>query len=248
MAQWLKGKIVARTDWTSHLFSLKIQCNEFPAYTAGQFVKLAVTVDGRRIFRAYSLVSAPRDSHLEVLVVLVEGGRLSTYLHSLAVDDILEISGEAKGKFTLEVIPDEHNLWMMATGTGVGPFISMLEQGELWRRKGKAFLLYGVRYQNDLAYYQRIRHWLLSYPQKFCFVPVVSREIPDYGVYGRLTALLDNQRVQNVCGHQISADTDSVMLCGNPEMIQDTTALLEHSGHKRYRPREGGNIHTERYW
>ena len=198
--------------------------------------------------RAYSLVSAPRDKHLEVLVVLVDGGRLSTRLHSLTIDDTLEVSHEARGNFTLERIPDDHNLWMMATGTGVGPFISILEQGELWRRQGKAFLLYGVRYQSDLAYYERIRHWLLRYPQKFCFVPVVSREIPDYGVYGRLTAMLDNQRVQKVCGHVMSADTDSIMLCGNPDMIRDITQLLEHSGHKKHRLTDGGNIHTERYW
>lgn len=248
MSQWLSAHIVDRHDWTSHLFTLKLLCEEFPLYQAGQFVKLACHCDGRRVARAYSLVSAPHQGHLEVLVVLVEEGRLTPKLHQLQVGDSIEVSIPAKGDFTLNHIPQHHNLWLMATGTGVSPFISMLESGEVWRRKGRTFLIYGVRYQSDLAYYEKIQQWLAMYSLNFCFIPVVSREIPDYGIYGRLTALLENQRLEKVCGQSLNALTDSVLLCGNPQMIEDVTGILEGLGLHKYKPKTGGNIFTERYW
>lgn len=248
MSQWLPAKVISRKDWNSHLFSLVLECDRFPRYQAGQFIKLSALLNERRITRAYSLVSAPREQHLEVLVVKVDDGQFTPYLHSLAVGDTLDVSESARGDFTLEKIPEKNNLWLIATGTGVSPFLSMLTEGELWRRKGRVFLIYGVRYLDDLAYYERIRHWLAAYSRNFCFIPVVSREIPDYGIYGRLTALLGNQRLEKVCGAQINAQSDSVMLCGNPKMIEDATTILESVGLQKYRPSKGGSIHTERYW
>ena len=152
MSQWLPAKVISRKDWNSHLFSLVLECDRFPRYQAGQFIKLSALFDERRVTRAYSLVSAPREQHLEVLVVKVDDGQFTPYLHSLAVGDTLEVSDSARGDFTLEKIPEKNNLWLIATGTGVSPFLSMLTEGELWRRKGRVFLIYGVRYLDDLAY------------------------------------------------------------------------------------------------
>ena len=136
MRMWTTGKVIERIDWNNKLFSLKISADIQP-FIAGQFIKLSQVRDGKRIARAYSLVNSPETDYIEILAVSVEGGQLSPELHTLQVGSEIQVSTQAAGFMILDELPRTHSaqtLWLLATGTAIGPFLSMLETEEAWKR------------------------------------------------------------------------------------------------------------------
>lgn len=119
MAEWVTGTITQVQHWTDNLFSIQVQA-PVKAFTAGQFAKLGLDINGERVQRAYSYVNAPSDSNLEFYLVTVPDGKLSPRLHSLQAGDTLQVTEEAAGFFVLEEVPDCNTLWMLATGTALG--------------------------------------------------------------------------------------------------------------------------------
>lgn len=249
MAQWHTATVTRRIDWNSHLFTLVFRCPEFRGFVAGQFAKLGVrTEDGKVLSRPYSLVNAPDSEELEVLAVPVEDGQLSPQLQLLNDGDALEVMAPATGFLTLEEVPQADTLWMLATGTGVGPFISILRDNQVWRQYTNVVLVYAARKAEDLAYPELINQTLADHSDQFHFVPIVSRETPEGVLNGRIPTLLAEDAIQQQVGLTVDAESSQVMLCGNPDMIQDTMVVLENMGLKKHLRRSPGQISMERYW
>jgi ferredoxin--NADP+ reductase len=249
MAQWLDATVVKRTDWNDHLFSLRFSCADFPEFKAGQFTKIGLQQeDGKVISRPYSLVNGPQDHELEIIAVPVEGGVLSPKLHELQIGDGLKIMAPPTGFLILDEVPKSRDLWLIATGTGVGPFLSILATEQVWASYENVVLIYGTRWQQDLAYLALIESWQARFPERFHFVPVVSREQVTGCLQGRIPTLLKSTAIQSQVGLRISATDSQVMLCGNPEMIQDAVDLLSELGLSKHLRRSPGQISMERYW
>jgi ferredoxin--NADP+ reductase len=248
MAQWLNATITNRTDWNEHLFSLRFTCSDFPKFTAGQFTKLGIEKDSQVISRPYSLIANPVQQDYEIIAVTVEDGMLSPLLHQLRVGDRIKIMSPATGFLVLDEVPKSRDLWLLATGTGVGPFLSILMTKEAWDKYDNIILVYGARFSHDLAYRSLIESILSEYPDRFHFVSVISRESHLGSLQGRFPELLDAGLIQNKVGLDIDAHKSQVMLCGNPAMIQDTVESLKKMGLKKHLRRSPGQISLERYW
>ena len=249
MAQWLDAKVVSRTDWNDHLFSLRFSCVGFPEFKAGQFTKVGLMQeDGKIISRPYSLVNAPGDSCLEIIAVPVADGLLSPKLHDLQVGDSLKVMAPPTGFLILDEVPKSQDLWLIATGTGVGPFISILSTPQPWQNYQNIVLVYGARWQHDLAYLPIITQLQSDYGERFSFVSVVSRESNHASLLGRIPSLLTCGEIEHKVGLTINPQDSQVMLCGNPDMIQDTINLLVERGLSKHLRRSPGQISMERYW
>lgn len=248
MAQWLDAKVVSRTDWNDHLFSLRFCCADFPQFKAGQFTKVGIEADGKIISRPYSLVNGPDEDELEIIAVPVEDGLLSPKLHTLQIGDSLKIMSPATGFLILDEVPKSRDLWLMATGTGVGPFLSILSTQQAWQSYENIILVYGARYERDLAYTPLIKTLTKQNTGKFHFVPIVSRESKAGRLQGHIPALLKSSCIQQQVGLDIHTDHSQVMLCGNPAMIEDALQTLSEMGLTKHLRRSSGQISLERYW
>jgi ferredoxin--NADP+ reductase len=246
MAQWVSGKIVEFNWWTPSLFSLKVAADVKP-FLAGQFTKLALTIDGKRIARAYSFVNAPHDPLLEFYLIEVPDGRLSSHLAKLDVGDSVDIEVNAHGFFTLNEVPKADILWMLSTGTAIGPFLSILAEGKVWDRYKQVNLVHGVRYNTDLTYQDSIQATAALFKQ-FTYIPLVTREQPEHGLRGRVTELIASGALQTHCKMSKLPKNSHFMICGNPQMVKDTTQLLLTQGFTRHRRTEPGHITVEQYW
>ncbi|MGI0154061.1 MULTISPECIES: ferredoxin--NADP reductase [Pseudidiomarina] len=246
MAQWLTGEVVENYAWNQDLFTLKVRTPKFD-FIAGQFVRLGLEVDGQRIQRAYSLVNAPTADELEFLVNRIQDGLLSPLLHGLQAGQRIEVSQPPSGFFTLNEVPDGESLWLIATGTGVGPYFSMLGTAEPWQRFKRIHLVHAVRYASDLAYQNLAQQWLQQYPQQFSYQPIVSREQVTGALSGRVPALIESGALQAALADQLDSSAQ-VMLCGNPDMIRDAKQVLADLGLPKNLRRKPGNVTMEHYW
>jgi ferredoxin--NADP+ reductase len=249
MAAWLDARIIERIDWNSHLFSLRFTCPDFPGFTAGQFVKIGLpTSEGQILSRPYSLVNSPTEDYFEIMAVPVTDGSLSPKLHILKKGDDLKLMSPATGFLTIEEVPQSERLFMLATGTGVGPFLSIIQSQDVWDKFKHIVLVYAARKAEDLAYLEDIEALVKQRPSQLKFVPITSREVFPNGLYGRIPSLLQSMDIQKHCGLQIEPENSQVMLCGNPEMIKDAIEALSAFGLKKHLRRSPGQISMERYW
>ena len=159
---WIETEIIEHKRWTEVLASLKFKGNVLP-YTAGQFTKVGLEIDGEMISRPYSYVSSPNEDFLEIVYVMVPDGKLTPALSGLNVGDKLFAMEKASGFFVMSEVPDGDDLWMLATGTGVGVFISLLKTNEPWDRFKNIVLVHGVRAADELTYKEQIDEFSKKY-------------------------------------------------------------------------------------
>ncbi|MCL1074259.1 ferredoxin--NADP reductase [Shewanella dokdonensis] len=247
---WQVGKVIDRTDWSERLFSLKIAVDVGP-YLAGQFIKLAMQLQDKRVARAYSIINPPGSNYIEVLAVAVPDGQLSPALHLLQPGDAVDVSVPASGFLTLNELPrgelQGRHLWMLATGTAVGPFLAILDTAEPWQRFEKIVLVYGARQADELAYCAKLQTMAHERSQ-FCFLPAITREIRPGMLHCRIPDGLTSGVIEQQAGIAISATDSQVMLCGNPGMIRDSITVLTDKGLRKNLRRAPGQITTEKYW
>ncbi|WKE65412.1 ferredoxin--NADP reductase [Gallaecimonas kandeliae] len=245
MAQWLDAKVVENHQWNPNLFSLKVKAPAFD-FVAGQFVRLGLDLPEGRAQRAYSLVNSPGAELLDFLVTPVVGGKLSPSLHLLKPGDHIQVSQPASGFFVLDEVPDGDSLWLLATGTGIGPFLSILGTEAPWQRFKRIHLVHGVRFAADLAYKAEIEALAAARPQ-LRYQPVVTREPLAGALRGRLPALLASGELEAALGDKLDKGCQ-LMLCGNPEMIRDSLQLLAGKGLNKNLRRQPGHVTVEQYW
>ncbi|MDH4583552.1 ferredoxin--NADP reductase [Pseudomonas sp. BN415] len=239
---------------TPSLFTLRTTRDAGFRFRAGQFARLGVTkADGSTVWRAYSMVSAPHDEHLEFFSIVVPGGEFTSELSRLAAGDTLMVDKTAFGFLTLDRFVDGRDLWLLATGTGLAPFLSILQDLEVWQRFERIILVYSVRQAAELAYQPLIddlksRDYLEGVADKLLYIPVVTREEVAGALHGRITTLIENGELERAAGLDLTPEHSRVMLCGNPQMIEDTRAVLKARGMNLSLTRRPGQVAVENYW
>ncbi len=246
MTEWLQGTIVERRQWTDGLFSLRFKA-DIGSFKAGQFVRIGLDIDGERVGRPYSLVNAPHESVLEIYFNVVESGPLSPRLATLNPGDTLWVSKAANGFLVLDEVPETKHLWMLATGTGIGPFLSILKTDAPWGRFDKVVLGHSVGYAGELAYRDIIETACAAQGDKLVYVPLVTRESVPGALSQRIPSTLESGELELRTGIKLAPESSHVMLCGNSAMITDVTELLSKRAMQRHRRREPGHITTEKY-
>ncbi|ANI29737.1 ferredoxin-NADP reductase [Yersinia entomophaga] len=248
MAEWVSGKITHVEHWTNALFSIQVDA-PIDTFTAGQYAKLALDVHGERVQRAYSYVNAPSDNKLEFYLVNVPEGKLSPRLRQLRVNDEIMVTKQAAGFFVLEEIPDCNTLWMLATGTAIGPYLSILQEGRDLERFNNLVLVHAARFAQDLSYLPLMQQLEQRYNGKLRIQTVVSREESPGSLTGRVPALIEHGLLEAAVGLKIDSERDHIMLCGNPQMVRDTQQTLKDQRQmKKHLRRKPGHITSEHYW
>ncbi len=249
MVNWLEGKVVENKQWSDDLFSLKITTPVL-SFKAGQFINIGLVdkQNNKILARPYSLINCPQESLLEIHFNVVKNGPLSPKLASLKVGDSIQVSDRCNGLLTLDEIPDVKYLWLFATGTGIGPFLSNLKTSEPWMRFKKIILAYSVKTQENLAYRIDLDNLQLQHPKQFCFIPMITREKISNILHSRITSSLTNGDLEQHAGLKLALDSNHVILCGNSKMITDVTLLLEKRGLQRHTRRVPGQIAIEKYY
>lgn len=239
---------------TPNLFTLRTTRDPGFRFTAGQFARLGVRKpSGCIVWRAYSMVSAPHDEFLDFFSIVVPDGEFTSELSRLSVGDELLVEKQAFGFLTLDRFPDGRDLWLLATGTGIAPFLSILQDFEAWQRFERIVLVYSVRQQRELAYQQLIadlpqREYLEGLGDKLAYVPVVTREQVPGALHGRITQLIETGELERAAGLALSPEHSRIMLCGNPQMIEDTRAVLKTRDLQLALTRRPGQVAVENYW
>ena len=273
-----KVTVLSKTTWTPNLFSFTVSRPVSFKFTAGQFVRLGVnpsqlnyykqlsavadTYDeeldealNEDIFRAYSIVSSPFDEILEFFSIVIPDGAFTSQLQHLEVGDELLLNTMPFGFLTLARYqkPLPKDLWLLATGTGLAPFLSMLQDLKTWEDYEHIVLAYSARSEEELAYIEKIESLqedfgsLVENPAKLIFIPIVTREPVEGALTERLPKLLLDGTLQARAGIDLDIDSTHVMLCGNPDMVEDTKETLKGLGLVMNRRGEG-NIAVENYW
>jgi len=239
---------------TPSLFTLRTTRDAGFRFRAGQFARLGVTKpDGSTVWRAYSMVSSPHDEFLEFFSIVVPGGEFTSELSRLEVGDTLMVERQATGYLTLDRFVDGRDLWLLSTGTGVAPFLSILQDFEVWEKFERIILVYSAREGRELAYQALIaglaqRDYLAEYAHKLRFIPTVTREQPAGVLNGRITTLIENGELERAAGLELTPEHSRVMICGNPQMIDDTRKLLKQRGMNLSLSRRPGQVAVENYW
>lgn len=247
MARWIEGEVVGNRHWTDTLYSLRVKAPIEP-FVAGQFGRLGLEIDGKPHGRPYSFVNAPHEEILEFYSIVVPEGPLSPRLELLEAGDSVLVGPKGAGFFTLEQVPDADSLWMLATGTALGPFLSMLKTDEPWNRFRDLVLVHAVRHAEELTYRDTIRGFQERDPARFKYVPFVSREHSDVALPGRVTTALESGLLQQHTGLPMTPADSQVMLCGNPDMVRDCQNLLAEQGFEPNTRKQKGHVTTENYW
>ena len=244
-------KVLSVHRWAHNLFSFTMTRPAHFKFTAGQFARIGLMVNGELVVRAYSVVSSPFDENLEFFSIVVPDGAFTSNLQHLEIGDELYLDKTAYGYLTLAryQLPLAHDLWLLATGTGLAPFLSMLQDFEMWTKYQHIHLIYSVRSTAELAYVDRIQEIAESFGEGhtgFKFVPIITRD-PNATLHDRLPVLIENGELEKVVGLSLNPATSHVMLCGNPQMVEDTKDALKQRGLTMNRRGEG-NIAVENYW
>jgi ferredoxin--NADP+ reductase len=243
MGLWQKTTIQSIQNWNEHLASFTLDLT-LDSMKPGQYINVGVmSEEGKRIKRSYSMAS-PASNQIELFIVHVEGGLCTSQLFNLKVGDELQYMPRPMGRFTLDRVPEGHTLWLIGSGTGLSPYISMLRSPEVWDRFEHVVLIHGVRYLTDLAYADELN--ALMQHRSLSYISCVSRE--DGGdFHGRITTMFENGQLEQQVGRSVSADKSQVMLCGHPQLVHDLKTHFIQRGLEPNR-KLNGQITEEMYW
>jgi len=247
MSQWIDGNVVNLRQWSDRLYSLQVEA-DVPPFKAGQFTRVALDINGERVARPYSFVNAPDNPLLEFYFITIPDGPLTRALVSLVPGDRVFLAARSSGFLVLSELPDADYLWLLSTGTAIGPFLSILGDSEVWQRFVKVILVHSVRTKEELTYRHTIDQLLAQHTDRLDYIPFVSREASETCIQARVPAAIEDGRLEARAGIPRTAGTSQVMICGNPAMVRDTQGILEQRGLKKNRRREPGHITTEQYW
>lgn len=245
--KWLEGTVAENKHWTDALFSLRVTGAPLH-FEAGQFVRIALDFRGERVARPFSFVNPPASAAHEFYGIVVPEGPLSPQLARLVPGDRLFVARNPAGFLVLSEVPDADTLWLIATGTGIAPFLSMMQTVTPWPRFKHVVLVHAVRTARELVYQELIQGIVRERQQQLRYVTFVSREAAPGSLAGRIPAAIRDGRLEAAAGLELSAATSHAMLCGNPEMLKDAAAALAERSMRKHRRRMPGHITVESFW
>ncbi len=227
--------------WNDSLFSFKTTRDRSLKFENGHFLMLGMEVEGKPLMRAYSIASPNYDEELEFLSIKVIDGALTSRLQDIKVGDELFLSSKPTGTLVVDHLLDGRNLYLISTGTGLAPFISIIQDPEVYEKFDNVILAHGVRYVSELAYQQFIKQDLPGNEffgekvrQKLIYYPSVTRE--EFQTQGRFTDLMSSGQLFDDIGlPKANLELDRFMLCGSPGMLKDSRKILDDWGFKESR-------------
>lgn len=233
MSKYSSETILSVHHWNDSLFSIKTTREDSLRFENGQFVMIGLEVDGLPLTRAYSIASPNYEEHLEFFSIKVPNGPLTSRLQHVKVGDKLLVSRKPTGTLVIHDLKPGKNLYMLSTGTGLAPFMSLIQDIEVYDRFEKVVLVHGVRTLSELAYAEFISETLPNHEflgeevkNKLIYYPTVTRE--PFRNQGRLTDLIESGKLFTDIGlPPLDPAHDRVMICGSPQMLADTEALLD---------------------
>jgi len=222
--------------WTDRLFSFTTTRDQSLRFENGQFAMIGLEIDGKPLLRAYSVASANYEEHLEFLSIKVPDGPLTSHLCKVQPGDIVLVGRKPTGTLLVDNLRPGRNLYLLATGTGLAPFMSLIKDPAVYERFDSVILAHGVRLSGELAYANHIRHELPKHEflgedvaAKLRYYPTVTRE--EYQTTGRLTDLIESGKMFSDLGIEpLDPEHDRVMICGSEAMLADLEAMLEKRG------------------
>ncbi|GEL71398.1 MULTISPECIES: ferredoxin--NADP reductase [Myxococcus] len=236
-------RVLSVQHWSDRLFSIVCTRDSGFRFQNGQFVMMGLEVEGRPLMRAYSMASANYDDTLEFYSIKLQDGPLTSRLQKVAPGDQVLVGTKAVGTLTVANLRPGRHLWMLATGTGLAPFLSMVKDPETWERFERVTVVHGCRHVNDLSYSKFFEEVLPNDPylgelvrEKLTYFPTVTRE--PFRNQGRITDLLRAK--------PLSPEHDRVVICGSHEMIKETATILEGFGFQEGDSHERGDFLIEK--
>ena len=239
--------------WNDGLFSFKTTRDPGFRFRAGQFVMIGLEVEGKPLMRAYSIASPSWEEHLEFFSIKVPDGPLTSRLQHIQVGDRILMSRKPTGTLVLDDLNPGKRLYLLATGTGLAPFLSLVTEPETYERFEQVIVVHGVREVADLAYRELFERELFEHEYlgdmvrgKLLYYPTVTREA--FRNTGRITDLIESGELTQRLGlPSLDPANDRLMLCGSPQMLADTARLLDERGFTvSPRTREPGDYVIER--
>lgn len=236
MASLITERVLSVHHWNDSLFSFRTTRDRGLRFENGQFVMIGLEVEGRPLTRAYSIASPNYEDHLEFFSIKVPDGALTSRLQHLRAGDAIVVSKKPVGTLVLHDLRPGRHLYLMATGTGLAPFMSVIQDPETYERFEKVVLIHGVRTVSELAYRDFITHTLPCHEfigedvrNKLIYYPTVTREPFEH--QGRITRLMDSGKLFEDIGlPALDSTRDRAMICGSPAMLEDSCALLDARG------------------
>jgi ferredoxin--NADP+ reductase len=252
MSSFNKEQVLSVRHWTDSLFSFTTTRDPGFRFQSGQFTMMGMEVDGRPLLRAYSMASANHEESLEFFSIKVADGPLTSRLQRIKQGDTVLVGRKATGTLITDNLIAGTRLLLLSTGTGLAPFASLIKDPEVYDRFEKIVLVHGCRQVSELAYGERLvenlrRDELFGsiLADKLIYYPTVTRE--PFRNRGRITDLITSERLFNDIGlSPLDIETDRIMLCGSPSMLEDLRRILKEDGYREGNHSEPGHFVLEK--
>ena len=236
MSAFSEAQVLSVHHWTDRLFSFTTTRDPGLRFSNGHFTMIGLRVNNKPLLRAYSIASANYEEHLEFLSIKVEDGPLTSKLQHIQVGDTIIVGRKPTGTLVVDYLLPGKRLYLLATGTGLAPFMSIVRDPSTYEKFEQIILVHGVRTVDELAYHDLLLQTLPAHEflgdivsSQLMYYPTVTRE--PFRNMGRIPELLENGKLCNDLGiPQLNAAEDRVMICGSPGMLRDLKTMLEHRG------------------
>jgi ferredoxin--NADP+ reductase len=246
--------VLALRHWTPRLLSFRTSRAPDFRFTPGHYARLGLADENHNVvWRPFSMVSSTQDPHLEFFAILVPNGEFSAPLSTLREGDTIRVDKASYGFMTVDGFAPGKDLWLLASGTGLGPFLSILRDPAIWQEYENFVLVHSVRNANELAYRDEIaaipnEHGLAASPARLHYVPVVTREDWPGALRARIPQIIENGQLEQAAGIKLDLECSRIMVCGNPEMTRELRAQLTARGFLANRRAAPGQLSFENYW
>ncbi|MDR3464114.1 MAG: ferredoxin--NADP reductase [Beijerinckiaceae bacterium] len=252
MSNFNEERVLSVHHWTDRLFSFRTTRDPSFRFRSGQFTMIGIPVNGKPLLRAYSVASGFYEDELEFFSIKVQDGPLTSRLQHLKEGDTLLVSRKPTGTLVLDNLSPGKHLYLLGTGTGLAPFLSVIKDPETYERFEKVIVVHGVRHVADLAYSEIITEVLPKdeligelVRDQLIYYPTVTRE--PFRNQGRITALIQSGKLFSDIGlPPMNRDDDRFMLCGSPQMIAEVRELLDAKGWQEGNHGEPGQFVIEK--
>lgn len=248
--KWTSERVLAVRPWSDRLRSFRISRPPGYRFTPGNYGRLGLGLSAEdMVWRPLSVVSAPADDWLEFLLVLVPGGAFSERAAKLCPGHAINIEKACYGFLTVGQLAAGRDLWLLASGSGLGPFISIVRDPATWKKFERVILVHSVREAAELAYREdiaRLQDGLGA--ERLRYLPVVTRAAQPGALAARIPQLIGDGRLEAAAGTALDPAHSRVMVCGNPEMVKELRALFGARGYQTSRRAAPGQIAFEKYW
>ena len=237
MSAFLEERVLSVHHWTDRLFSFTTTRDQALRFSNGHFTMIGLRGDnGKPLLRAYSIASANYEEHLEFLSIKVPDGPLTSKLQHIQVGDSIVVGRKPTGTLLIDYLLPGKRLYLIGTGTGLAPFMSIIRDPDTYERFEQVILCHGVRQVNELAYQDYITNELPNneflgemVTQQLKYYPTVTRE--PFKNQGRITDLMESGKLFEDLGvPKLNPEEDRVMICGSPAMLRDLKAICEENG------------------